>query len=296
MQISRCSLVRFAALVFIVQCSAFAAVAAAWWDDEHRTIAYIAERYLTDHSRQQIDQLIGDGSLVSVCLWADRIKSQQRWAHTRPWHYVNIEQEQSVASFKAKEEGDILWALEYFYGELGNPRLSSKKRRQALLFFVHFVADIHQPLHVGSHTDRGGNRIKVNWYGRGKIYNLHQIWDRLLTRNNLSPADYAQRLLADATQQQVSEWRAASFKDWAQESHHLLVDVYNFDPPNKHSKPLVLGEPYMHFAQPIAERRMLQAGIRLAYYLNLVFEEKALKLSKMRLNVAKITKNSQKLQ
>ena len=247
-----------------------------WWDDEHRTITHIAGVYLTDHSRQQINQLIGKNRLAALSLWADRIKSQQRWAHTRSWHYVNIDRGQSAASFEPKNKGDIFWALEHFYRELGNHQLPTEKRRQALLFFIHFVADIHQPLHVGGRKDRGGNRVAINWFASGKIYNLHQVWDGLLTKNNLPPSEYAQRLLKGANKQQIRQWRGGSFKDWALESHQLLADVYNFGVDNKDGKPLNLGIQYLHSNKPLAERRILQAGIRLADYLNRAFADKNL--------------------
>jgi hypothetical protein len=260
---------RLLLVLMLIELTATPAVA--WWSDEHRTIALIAEAHLTDQSRQQIKKMAGDKSLATLSLWADQIKSQQPWAHTRSWHYVNIDRSQSVFSFQPKIEGDILWALRHFYQALGDDQLPQESRRQALLFFIHFAGDIHQPLHVGERHDRGGNRIAVKWLGRSRTYNLHQIWDGLLTKNNLSNQANARRLLQTVSDSQIKQWQDSSFIDWAEESQTLLESVYSFGASanaDKGTKPLVLGDRYLETNRTLAEKRLLQAGIRIAHYLN----------------------------
>ena len=270
--ISNCSFVRF---LYIALCFGISATPAyAWWSDEHRVITLIAEKHLTRHSRDQINFLIGGESLATLSLWADQIKSQQSWAHTRSWHYVNTERGQSFSSYQPKTEGDILWALTHFYKKLSNGQLSLQRRRQALLFFIHFAGDIHQPLHVGIRADRGGNKVPVIWYERSKSFNLHQVWDGLLTKNDLSSAENAQRLLKGATEQKISQWQHSSFTDWARESQQLLNNVYRFKQSDKKAMVPNLGDQYLLTNRPVAEERLLQAGIRIAYYLNQAFIEK----------------------
>lgn len=270
--IPNCSFVRFLciALCFSVP----GTPAYAWWSDEHRVITLIAEKHLTQHSRQQIHHLIGDKSLPALSLWADQIKSQQSWAHTRSWHYVNIERSQSFSSYQPKTKGDILWALTHFYQELSNSRLSLQRRRQALLFFIHFAGDIHQPLHVGTRVDRGGNKVPVTWYKKARRYNLHQVWDGLLTKNDLTSAENAHRLLKGATGHDISQWQGSSFADWARESQKLLNHVYGFKQSDEAIMVPNLADQYLRANRPIAEERLLQAGIRIAYYLNRAFAEK----------------------
>lgn len=259
--------------------SLFTSPAFAWWDDEHRTIAVIAENHLATETRKQLEQLVGDSSLAELSLWADSIKSDKQWAHTKPWHYINLDRINfdsidAIQTFKPAGGGDILWALEHFYAQLANPELPGEVRRQALGFFMHFVADIHQPLHVGSRKDRGGNRVRVtvSWFGSATKYNLHQVWDGLLTGIRGSPDKYAQQL-DTATDSQIRRWQQASFKDWMVESHQLLDQVYSFGAANQYAKSPELDDQYLHTNRPIAERRLLQAGIRLAHCLDKAFSK-----------------------
>ena len=92
-----------------------------------------------------------------------------------------------------------------FEAELSDNALSQSQRRQALAFLVHFVADVHQPLHVGRRDDRGGNSIKVNW--RGKTFNLHQVWDSgLIADEKLSESAYV-ALIDRSSRAQQSVWQ-----------------------------------------------------------------------------------------
>ena len=183
---------------------------------------------------------------------------------------MNLARNQDVSDYQPTVGGDILWALDYFYGQLKEPSTSTSDRRQALLFFVHFVADIHQPLHVGFPEDRGGNEISVDWFNGSKAQNLHQVWDGLLTHNDLTPAQYARRL-DHASQAQIDKWQNSTFRDWAAESKQLLEQLYSFGAENTGRKVLKLDDKYLRANKPIAERRLVQAGIRLAYYLNRAF-------------------------
>jgi len=259
---------KFVFLLFIL----FSTPCFAWWDDEHRVIAIIADNHLSDHTRKQIEQILGDTSLDKIANWADRVKSQQRWRHSKPWHYMNIGSDGDIATYQSVVEGDILWALGYFYKQLKDSHLPLQQRRRALRFFVHFVADIHQPLHVGLPEDRGGNWILVRWFNGAKLQNLHKVWDGLLTGGDLNPAQYA-HYLDNASQSQIDKWQNSTFRDWAGESKQLLGQLYRFGAENTDSKRLILGDQYLRVNRPIAERRLLQAGIRLAYYLNRAFVE-----------------------
>ena len=239
----------------------------AWWANEHRVVAIIADKHLSDQARNEIRRILGDSSLEDIANWADSLKSQPRWKHSKSWHYMNLARNGDIAAYRPVVGGDILWALDYFYSQLREPNRSMTDRRQALRFFVHLVADIHQPLHVGFPEDRGGNKILVRWFNDAQLYNLHKVWDGLLTDNDLTPMQYAKRI-DTATEQQVKIWQNSTFEDWAGESHQLLGQVYSFSVENKDSKILVLSDQYLRTNRSLAERRLLQAGIRLAHYLN----------------------------
>jgi len=249
----------------------FCGSANAWWADEHRVVAIIADKHLSDQVRIEVRRILGDVSLEEVANWADSIKSQSRWKHSRSWHYINLGSDQNIADYQSVVGGDILWALNYFYSQLQAAGTSPADRRQALQFFVHLVADIHQPLHVGKAIDAGGNQVSVVWKNDSRLSNLHRVWDGLLTDSDLTPQQYA-KLIDRSSEAERGRWRDSSFKDWVEESAELHKNAYNFGTKNKGKKPIQLGASYQVANKSIAEKRMLQAAIRLAHYLNQVFE------------------------
>lgn len=241
----------------------------AWWEKEHKVVAIIAQKYLSKHAAEQVNWLLDGDSLASVSTWADGIKSERKWSHTKRWHYVNFTEYTSPKNHIPIPAGDILWALNYFYKDLQKQTTIRQSRRDSLMFFVHFVADIHQPLHVGKFADAGGNRVAVNWYKSERNQNLHKLWDGLLTETSLNAEDYAKKI-DKASKQQRKKWQHSSFSDWARESIELHEQVYDFgDAKNK--KIVHLGHWYKTKNKKIAERRLQQAGVRLAYYLNQLF-------------------------
>ena len=249
----------------------FSLQANAWWEKEHQIIALIAENNLSKNAKKQIDLLLDGESLASVSSWADSVKSDPKWSHSKRWHYINFKPNQAIDQHRSVPAGDILWALDYFYQELQKSSNSKQVRREALMFFVHFVGDIHQPLHVGKYDDAGGNRVAVNWYNSPRKHNLHRVWDGLLTYSKLSAKEYA-KTLNKPSQDKQSEWQDSTFTKWANESLVLNEKIYDFG-PGQNKKIAPLGRWYQEKNKPIADQRLHQAGIRLAFYLNRIFSD-----------------------
>lgn len=241
----------------------------AWWDKEHKIIAIIAENSLSKTAKKQVNLLLDGDSLAEVSLWADSIKSDPKWSHSKRWHYINVLPNQTIDKHRSVPAGDILWAINYFYQELQRPSNSKQEKREALMFFVHFVADIHQPLHVGKYEDKGGNRVAVNWYNSPRKSNLHRVWDGLLTQSKLTAEEYA-KTFEKLSKEQQAKWQNSTFADWANESLILNDEIYNFG-PDQGKKIMPLGKWYQEKNKPIANQRLHQAGIRLAYSLNQIF-------------------------
>lgn len=247
----------------------FSLQANAWWEKEHQIMALIAENNLSQNAKKQIDLLLDGESLASISLWADRIKSDPKWSHSKRWHYINFKPNQAIDKHRSVPAGDILWALNYFYQELQKQDNTKLAKREALMFFVHFVADIHQPLHVGKYNDAGGNRVAVNWYNSPRKHNLHMVWDGLLTDSKLTAKEYLDTM-DKVTKAQRAKWQKSSFADWANESLILNEAIYDFG-LNKTKKIPPLGKWYQDKNKPIANQRLYQAGIRLAFNLNQIF-------------------------
>ena len=244
---------------------------AAFGVDGHLIIAHIAENHLSAKTYLEIRR-IGDGkSLSALALWPDQIRGAPRWRHSKPWHYINIEDGESFATLRRSSRGDVLSALESTYQQLQDVDLNPNRRRQALAFFVHFAGDIHQPLHVGRYSDRGGNRIEVTWLAQKRERNLHWVWDSgLLKHKPISVADYSNSL-DKTSEQQLKNWQAGNFVDWAEESKLLRSQVYEFG-LQAPSDRVNIDRHYIHRNKPLLEKRLLMAGVRVAGCLNRLFD------------------------
>ncbi|MDA0206086.1 MAG: S1/P1 nuclease [Acidobacteria bacterium] len=237
--------------------------AAAWGPVGHRAVGQIAEERLGEKAQQAVRGLLRDESLAEVALWADQIRSESRWRISSPWHYVNIPDGQTYDRTRRSRDGDVVGALERFVAVLRYDGSSREDKLAALKFIAHFVGDLHQPLHVGRASDRGGNEVHVSWFGKSS--NLHRVWDSaLISRLRLSPKSLV-RTLESRSPEEVEAWRRDSPMTWVDESMALRPLVYNM-------RGRGLGRAYLREAGPVVEERLLQAGVRLAALLDAIFE------------------------
>lgn len=242
--------------------------------DGHRIVVLIAQNHISEKTAIAINSIVDYDDLSELSLWPDKIRHLPNWRQSRYWHYVSIDDGEQFSDFNRHSDGDVLSALDYFYKQLQNPELSKQQRRESLLFFSHFVADIHQPLHVGRRADRGGNAITVKWPDKTKTVNLHQLWDSLiLTTENKTAQQYSRYLVRHQDQTDIlhfKEWRQPQFVDWARESKALRHQVYDF--AQSQQQPGTLTTAYIQRSKTIIEQRLLLAGLRLADYLNRIFD------------------------
>ena len=238
--------------------------------DGHRIVVLIAQEHMSAKTKKAIDRIIDNDELSELSLWPDRIRYIPKWQQSKYWHYVSIDDGEQFTDFKRHSDGDVLSALEYFYAQLHNPELSKQQRREALSFFSHFVADIHQPLHVGRRADRGGNTIRVKWPDQPRGANLHQLWDSLiLNTENKTPRQYSRYLNQAKTRQQAAG-RQTDFLVWARESKALRHHIYDF-PQTRYNRAIVSAS-YIERSKAIIEKRLLLAGLRLAECLDQIFD------------------------
>lgn len=238
----------------------------AWGQNGHRIVGGIAQSHLTIKAAAELQIIMGRKSLAQLSTWPDEIRSDHHFDHTHPWHYISINDNESLISdFPRSEKGDILWALEHFKPRIIDSSLSQQQRWEALAFFVHFVGDIHQPLHVGNRIDRGGNDVKVTFFS--KPSNLHRVWDsEMIDSKKLSYTEYTQ-FIDQVSKPQSMRWAGADFLTWAEESKLLRKHVYQLD-KNRDGTGYYVGYQYIYRNTPIFEQRLNQAGIRLAAQLN----------------------------
>lgn len=247
-------------LLFLAALGAFQR-AHAFGVEGHRIAGLIAETYLCPQARIEVDRLVDGESLAEIGLWADRVRRLPRWENSGPWHFLNIADGASLSDYESPREGDILWAIAHFRSRLADRTAATNTRSEALKFLVHFVVDLHQPLHVGRSIDRGGTLTEVS-HGSDRI-TLHRFWDTEAIPNaGLSAVRYVRKIMpitaAEATNQQRSEPL-----QWARESMSLRSVVYNFDLRSGR-----LDLRYRELAGELVQQRLIQAGLRLAVQLN----------------------------
>lgn len=241
-----------------------------WSAPGHRIIAAAAAQLLTPEAQATVTDLLRGKTMTSVAAWADHIRPSH--PETMTFHYINLPLEADSYD-PARDDAagpSIIPTLDRFLAALSDQSLSPAARAEALKYVIHFIGDLHQPLHCATNRDAGGNNTQVRL--NGKAMNLHHLWDmEFLTFSGLNDKQYAEVLL-DKTQKLTTAEREAIEKgtipDWAMESHRLARAAYQL-PANRH-----LDDSYLKEHQPIVEQQLVRAIVRLAFVLNRAFPKR----------------------
>ncbi|MGI9291225.1 MAG: S1/P1 nuclease [Gammaproteobacteria bacterium] len=243
--------------------------ALAWGAKGHLIVGQVAEAQICVSTREALSFDLDDESIVEAGLWPDKIRGYDRWAYTKPWHYINVPDGVDIEKAKRSGKGDVLSAIAAQREELEYDSNLMKARREALRFLIHFVADVHQPLHVGRQEDLGGNRIKVRSEQSLGSSNLHRYWDTDVLAEVSDPRAYAAELLARVEPELVG-WQPLQPLDWARESADFRAAVYAYPEPPPGEK-VYLDQAYYAKARQIADQRLVLAGLRLAAELDSLY-------------------------
>lgn len=238
----------------------------AWSQIGHRVTGAIAEPLLSRKAKAQIAAIIGNESLAEASTWADEMRSspEEFWQVTaNPWHYVTVPPGKTYAEVGAPPQGDAFTALAKFKATLQDPAATLEQKQLALRFTIHLIGDLHQPLHVGNGTDRGGNDVKVTT-GPDET-NLHSVWDGyLVDREQLSYSEKTAWLARRITPALKREWSVADPLVWIGESAVIRETIYPTTPQ--------ISWKYAFDQQEKVDTRLTQAGVRMAAYLNELFK------------------------
>jgi hypothetical protein len=241
--------------------------AAAWGEKGHRIVGELAQRGLTAPARAEVARLLAgepEPTLAGIAYWADDLRKHDpvRGPLTERWHFVNLPEGCGYDAARDCPDGNcVVAAIPAQYAILADRAQSDAARREALKFLVHLVADIHQPLHAGHRRDLGGNRFQVNLGDEGT--NLHQVWDVHVLRVRHGDAAAQAAALSASPQPPAKPAVPGDAARWAAESC-ALVEAPGFYP----EKPGTLPASYLADHQASAERRLREAGARLADLLN----------------------------
>ncbi|MEI5637507.1 MULTISPECIES: S1/P1 nuclease [unclassified Pseudoalteromonas] len=247
----------------------------AWGQNGHRIVGELAEAHLTATTKQAIKPLLEGDSLAEVSTWADEMRSNpsEFWRRkSSKWHYINIKNpakmhEHVHHGISSKEQvKNILDGIYYAINTLQSAKTSIDEKRFAFRFLVHLVGDSHQPFHAGRSEDRGGNRIKVSFFGNDT--NLHSTWDTKLVENeNLSFTEFTRFIQTDNSEV-IADYLDSAPADWLLESNAIAEQIYQANETD-----ISYGYIYKHM--PTVKFRLQQGGIRLAGLLNQLFDANA---------------------
>lgn len=295
----------------------FAAPSArAWGCKGHQTVALIAEKHLTPEAKQMVLTLLSSNPIdpkvkrycggavndlmADASTWPDDIRGERK---NGPWHYIDIPRGAQRGPLErfCGDEGCVTKAIAEQVAILKDKNAEGAKRADAARYIIHFVGDLHQPLHATTNDDEGGNCVPVKYFrrkprdtGHGFSPNLHSLWDTAILERDMEgadPAEYAETL-EENFGADIEGWQKAGIHvdDWAWESHDEAetvtygglspkigiepnVPVHSCADDNNIGQRLLqahiaAGESYQETAGPVVERRIAQAGVRLAMILN----------------------------
>lgn len=262
----------------------------AWGANGHRAIAKICVDNLEPAALARVEAAIGNNLLEQLSTWPDYIKAESGWDFTNHWHYMTVQPDETVAEVKSMlaqrpRIDDVREAIELMTEVLrGRPAareqltqlmndnkvepLAGSLDATALAFLIHFIGDVHMPLHVGKNRDQGGNRITVQFFGNR--YNLHSVWDtQMIEHERLSYTELA-AFASVHTRDRQADWADDPLEQWIAESITLRERIYNtlYDRTDRDSGLPDLSWDYQHDFLPVVEERLAAAGYRAAALLN----------------------------
>jgi hypothetical protein len=274
-------------------------LARAWGDEGHEIIALVAQSFLTPDVRRKITALLSSDpdnltahDIASAATWADKYRdsnSNGSRAKTRQWHFVDIEIAEpnlDAACFNhpviptgtpasnGPADDCVVDKIDEFAAELANPNTDLEEQVVALKFILHFVGDLHQPLHSSDDHDRGGNDKRVSAAGI-RANNLHHYWDTEFVAQLGSDArSVASDLIGHISSGQEQQWQAGDSSAWAKETFEISKrDAYGQLPSPSSSGSYRLGDDYVTTATQDVSVQLSKAGVRLAVILNRAFQK-----------------------
>lgn len=268
--------------------AASATPAAAYWEYGHQTVAKIAEANVRPHTRMAIKALLAQSDLLGTpeckasniadaSVWADCIKplkdadGKSRFGYAYNWHFQDVNICKPFDLVEPCKDGNCVSAqITRDVALLKNRAAPTKDRVQALAFLLHFVGDLHQPLHAGEKDDKGGNDVKSDYgsYASPRL-NLHSIWDGLLAERAITTGPSLVRRYPAAVRARIA---AGDVTDWSRESWQVAHDAtyasVMADPCAPTPAHVTLDEAGIQRMIPVARLELERGGLRLAKLLD----------------------------
>lgn len=248
-------------------CLLGAASAFGWGQKGHDTVCYIAQQHLTPATLDSVERLLDNHSIVYYANWLDNASHTPEYAYSKTWHYKNVDEGVSYENAPENPDGDIVRAICSQTSILQDSTASDNDKSLALKMVIHFLGDLHQPMHLGHLSDRGGNGRHVKFFKRPT--NLHSVWDTDLPEaaHKWSHTEWAREIDRASDEEIISITSNGNPVDWAKETLLLASKIYNATPEDYN-----VSYDYIAAWTPVIERQFLKGGLRLADILNSAFD------------------------
>ncbi len=263
-----------------------AAPAAAYWEYGHQTVAKIAMLNVKPSTRARVRALLSHAAELDTpecpartpeqaAVWPDCVKKLgDRFKATFAWHYQDVNICAPFALPPECAEGNCVSAqITRDMATLEDRNAPRIERLKALIFLIHFMGDLHQPLHAGEKGDMGGNKVHAAYgiYAPPRL-NLHSVWDGLLAERAISTPPSLVRRYSAAEKARV---QAGDVMDWSRESWKVAHDaVYGSamaDPCAPTPAKVTLDNATIERLIPVARLQVERGGLRLAKLLDAAF-------------------------
>lgn len=252
-------------LVGMLAASSASQMAHAWGQTGHRVTGQIAELYLSRDARTAIGSILENEGLAEISTYADDNRSNpaEFWQEiANPFHYVTVPAGKTYSEVGAPAKGDSVTAINMYTKSLKDPNSTRAEKQLAIKMLVHIIGDLHQPLHAGNGTDRGGNDVKLTFFWEES--NLHRVWDSgIIDRKQLSYTEWYHFLAPKISAEQAAQWQTTDPLVYIKESTQIRDTIY----PNS----ATLSWQYLYDHTPTTKLRLQQAGVRIAAHLNEIF-------------------------
>ncbi len=237
-----------------------------WGEKGHNTTAYIAQKHLSCKAEREISRLLDGKSMAYWSSWADGLRSDERFDFISTWHYANADEGYTYATAPKLPTGDVYTAVQECIAQLRTKGQSDSLRAMYLKLLIHFVGDMHCPMHAGHASDRGGNGYRINF--RGRDMNLHSLWDSAIIEgiHGWSAYEWAENIDHRIPRKERKAMAAGTPLIWMEETVVLSHSIYAATPQNEE-----LPRSYVYGFAPLVEEQLLEGGLRLAKILNELF-------------------------
>ena len=231
----------------------------AWGEKGHALVAEIAFNYLDANTKNIIMSYLDGMTIEDAANWMDKIKSDKKYDYMRKLHYINADKGQNIMS---NSDENIVGALMKTINELRNYKtLSNEDVKIKICIIFHLIGDLHQPLHVGYGSDKGGNTVQIYYNYKGT--NLHSLWDSgIIEYKNITLFDCMSS--NKFSKLELDKIKEINVVNWSNDSRSLLDKIYKINANNP-------SDEYIDSSATLIKAQIFKAGVRLAAVLKQTF-------------------------